>query len=184
MGKVYDAIDDRLAEFLTAQKVFFVATAPLAGDGHLNLSPKGLDSFRVLGPRTVAYQDFIGSGIETVAHLRENGRIVILFCAFDGAPKLVRLYGTGRSVEPCDPDFAELLAQFPERRTTRSIVRVQIDRVSDSCGYGVPLYRFEGERSQLDDWAARKGDEDLDRYKRENNATSIDGLPGLRRGES
>lgn len=181
MSKIHDGIDEALAAFIARQKVFFVATAPLAGDGHLNLSPKGLDSFRVCGPRTVAYQDFIGSGIETVAHLRENGRIVILFCAFEGPPKIVRLYGTGDAVEPGDAGFAELVALFPERRTTRSIVRVHVERIADSCGYGVPVYRFEGERSQLDDWAARKGDEDLERYKRENNARNVDGLPGLRR---
>lgn len=181
MGKIHEAIDDRLRAFLEAQKVFFVATAPLSAEQHLNLSPKGLDSFRVLGPTTVAYQDFIGSGVETVAHLRENGRIVMLFCSFDGPPKLVRLYGRGRALEPGDAQYDELLGRFPPRRTTRSIIRVELDRIADSCGFGVPLYRFEGERSQLDDWAARKDGADLERYKRENNTASIDGLPGLRR---
>ncbi len=181
MAKVHDSIDDRLREFLIAQKLFFVATAPLSGEGHLNLSPKGLDSFRVLDPVTVAYQDFIGSGVETIAHLRENGRIVFLFCSFDGPPKLVRLYGKGEAIEPGDPDFAGLEALFPPKRTTRSIIRVRLDRISDSCGFGVPLYRYEGERSQLDDWAARKGDADLERYKAENNVRNIDGMPGLRR---
>lgn len=181
MAKLYDTIDDRLAGFLGAQKVFFVATAPLAGGGRLNLSPKGTDTFRILDPRTVAYLDLTGSGIETVAHLRENGRVVILFCAFEGPPKIVRLHGRGEAIEPGDDGFAELVARFPARASTRAIVRMRLERISDSCGYGVPLYRYEGERSQLDEWARRKGPDGIVRYRAENNAKSIDGLPGLRR---
>lgn len=181
MGKLYDAIDDRLAAFLGEQKMFFVATAPLAPHGHLNLSPKGQDSFRILDARTVAYLDLTGSGVETVAHVRENGRIVMLFCAFEGPPKIVRLHGTAEAFEPSDAEFERLAALFPPRPSTRCVVRVRLDRISDSCGYGVPLYRYEAERSQLDDWADRKGAAGIARYRAENNAHSIDGLPGLRR---
>lgn len=181
MGKLYDAIDDRLAAFLGKQKVFFVASAPLAADGRLNLSPKGLDTFRILDPRTVAYLDFTGSGVETVAHVRENGRIAFLFCAFEGPPKIVRLHGAAEVIERGDDEFARLSALFPQRLGVRSVVRARLDRISDSCGYGVPLYRYEGDRSQLDDLASRMGEEAIARYRAENNARSIDGLPGLRR---
>lgn len=181
MGKLYEEIDERLAAFLTAQKIFFVATAPLSPEGHLNLSPKGTDSFRILDPKTVAYLDLTGSGIETVAHLRENGRVVIAFCAFEGPPKIVRLQGRGEALEPGDPGFAELAARFQAHPSARSIVRIRLDRIADSCGYGVPLYRYEGERPQMEEWAARKGAEGVVRYRAENNAESIDGLPGLRR---
>jgi len=181
MGKIYDGIDERLAQFIAAQHVFFVGTAPLAAGGHVNVSPKGLDSLRVLGPRRVAYLDLTGSGIETAAHLRENGRIVFMFCAFEGRPDIVRLHGRGRFVEPGDPDWPELSAHFPDHPSTRGIVLADIDRVADSCGYGVPLLGYQGERSQLSDWAARKGPDGLARYRRTENATSIDALPGLRR---
>jgi len=180
MGRTYDAIDDELRAFLEAQPVFFVATAPLAGDGLLNLSPKGLDSFRVLGPRTVGYVDLTGSGVETIAHLRENGRIVLCFCAFAGPPKIVRLHGRGTAVEPGDAAFAELAARFPAFPSTRAVVRVDVTRISDSCGYGVPRLALDGPRSQLLDWAERKGPDGLADYRAHNNATSVDGLPGLR----
>jgi hypothetical protein len=181
MGKVYEEIDERLAAFLTAQKMFFVATAPLSPEGHLNLSPKGTDSFRILDAKTVAYLDLTGSGIETVAHLRENGRVVIAFCAFEGPPKIVRLHGRGETLESGDAGFADLIGRFPTRPGTRSIVRVRLDRIADSCGYAVPLYRYEGERTQLDEWANRKGPQGVVSYRAEHNAESIDGLPGLRR---
>ncbi len=179
MGKIYDSIEGRIAELITRQHVFFVATAPLAGDGLVNVSPKGLDCFRVLGPRTVAYLDLVGSGVETVAHLRENGRITLLFCAFEGPPKIVRLYGSGEAVEPGAPDFDELVAHFPANPATRSIVRVECSRISDSCGFGVPLMSFQGERSQLTAWAQRKGPEAVRDYQRKENLESLDGLPGL-----
>jgi hypothetical protein len=156
-----------------------VATAPLAGEGLLNLSPKGLDSFRVLGPRSVAWLDLTGSGVETIAHLRENGRIVVMFCAFDGPPNILRLYGRGEVIEPGDAEFETLLAKFPKYPGTRSVIRVAIERVADSCGYAVPLMRFEGERSALIEWAERKGPEGLDEYQRTKNTLSLDGLPGL-----
>jgi hypothetical protein len=180
MGKVFDEIDARLRGFIESQHMFFVATAPLAADGHVNCSPKGLDALRVLGPRKVAYVDYVGSGIETVAHVQENGRIVIMLCAFDGTPKIVRLYGRGRVVERGTKDFADLLASFAPLGAIRSIVVVDLDRISDSCGYGVPSYAYQGERSQLPDWARAKGDVEVERYVREKNRISIDGLPGLR----
>ncbi len=180
MGKVYDGIDERLEAFIRAQHVFFVATAPLAAGGHVNLSPKGLDAFAILGPRRVAYLDLVGSGAETAAHLRENGRITLMFCAFEGPPKILRLYGRGEVVEPRDAAFPELVARFPAELGTRAVVRVDVARVADSCGYGVPLYAFEGERSQMRAWAERTGEEGLRRYQREHNLRSIDGLPALR----
>lgn len=179
MGKTYDAIDDTLAEFLRRQPVFFVATGPLAADGLLNLSPKGLDAFRVLDPHTVAYLDLTGSGVETIAHLRENGRIVLCFCAFDGPPKIVRLHGRGDVLEPCDADFAALAADFPPYPGIRSIIRVRVARVADSCGYAVPRMRFEGERDQLLAWAEHKGPDGVEAYRAERNARSLDGLPAL-----
>ncbi len=182
MAKVYDSIDAALTEFLHQQHVFFVATAPLAPDGHLNLSPKGLNTFAVLAPGEVAYLDLTGSGVETIAHLGENGRIVMMFCAFEGLPRIVRLYGRGAVLAPSHPDFSLLRARFPELPGVRSIIRVQVERVADSCGYGVPLYRYQGERSQLPEWAARKGENGVAAYRAANNAASIDGLPGLPRG--
>jgi hypothetical protein len=179
VGRTYDRIDERLSEFLAAQHVFFVATAPLSADGHLNLSPKGLETFRILGPRTVAYLDLTGSGVETVAHVRENGRIVLLFCAFEGPPKIVRLHGRGRVMLPEEADFEPLRSRFPPFEAVRSIIRVDLERISDSCGYGIPQYRYVAERPQLGDWARRKGPEGVIRYREEHNARSIDGLPGL-----
>lgn len=180
MAKLYDALDDRLTAFLSAQKVFFVGTAPLAADGHVNVSPKGLDSFRVLGPRTVGYVDFTGSGCETIAHLRESGRIVLLFCAFEGPPKILRLHGRGRVVERGDAEWAELAPRFPVRDGTRTILVVELTRICDSCGYSVPLMDFRAERRQLDDWVERKGPEGVAGHQRRYSARSIDGLPGMR----
>ncbi len=180
MGKVYEAIDERLAELIGRQHLFFVATAALSAEGSVNLSPKGLDSFVILDPHTVAYLDLVGSGAETIAHLRENGRITILFCSFEGSPLLLRLYGRGEVVEPGDEGFETLLTRFPKYPGTRSIIRVSITRIADSCGFGVPLYRFEGERTQLTSWAERKGEEGLREYQLGNNRVSLDGLPALR----
>jgi hypothetical protein len=179
MGKLYDEITPALADWLRQQRLFFVATAPLAGDGLVNCSPKGMESFRILGPRAVAYLDLTGSGIETVAHLRENGRIVFMFCAFAGPPKIVRLHGTGEVVTPGSPDYRELQASFPDHPGTRAIVRARLNRISDSCGYAVPRYEYSGERDTLDRWVESKGSDGLRRYRREKNARSLDGLPGL-----
>lgn len=180
MGSVYSELNDKLRELIAAQHMFFVATAPLAAEQHLNLSPKGLDAFRVLDDKTVAYLDLVGSGIETVAHLRENGRIVILFCAFTGTAKILRLYGRGRVVEPQDAEWEQLNRSFPSYTGARSIVVVDLERVAESCGWGVPLYEYVGQRTQLVEYADNKGPEKLEEYKAKNNARSIDGLPGLR----
>jgi hypothetical protein len=178
MARVYDAISDELAEFIGAQSVFFVATAPADG-GHVNLSPKGLDTFAVLDANTVAYLDLTGSGVETIAHLRENGRITIMVCAFDGKPNIVRLYGRGEVLPTGEPEADALLTRFGAYPGARSIIRVRLDRVSTSCGYGVPLLRYEGERDQLTKFAERRGPDGLVEYREEKNAASIDGLPGL-----
>lgn len=180
MGKRYDAIDERLTRFIEAQRVYFVGSAPLSGDGHVNVSPRGLDSLRILGPRHVAFVDFVGSGIETLAHLRENGRIVLMFCAFEGPPKILRLHGRGRALERDDADWEALAARLPVRPDARAIIEVEVTRIADSCGYGVPLCRFESEREQLDRWVERKGPDGLEAFTRAENARSIDGLPGLR----
>jgi hypothetical protein len=176
-------IDDRLAGWMLDQHVFFVGTAPLDGAGHVNVSPKGIaGSFAVLGPRSVAYLDRTGSGVETIAHLRENGRIVVMFCAFDGPPKIVRLHGRGDVVEPGDPGFDELAARFPSAgaRGVRSIITVAVDRISDSCGFGVPVMEYQGDRETMDRWVSGKSDAELAAYRRDKNAASIDGLPGVR----
>jgi hypothetical protein len=179
VGRVYAEIDERNAGFIRGQRVFFVATAPLSGDGHVNLSPKGLESFAILGPREVAYVDLVGSGVETAAHLRENGRIVFMFCAFEGPPRILRLHGRGEVVEPADAAWAALAARLPEHPQARAIVCARITRISDSCGYGVPLHRYEAERTQLRAWAERKGPEGLRAYVVEHDR-SIDGLPAFR----
>jgi hypothetical protein len=181
VGKVFSELDQRNVDFIRAQHVFFVASAPCDGDGLVNLSPKGLDSFAVLDPLTVAYIDLVGSGVETVAHLRENGRIAILFCGFEGPPRLLRLHGRGEVFEPGDEEWDELCRHFPKYASARAIIRVRLLRISDSCGYGVPLYRFEGDRPQLLQWAERRGRDGLAAYKAENNRQSVDGLPALRR---
>ena len=193
MGKVFEAIDERLALWIAAQSMFFVGTAPLDADGHVNISPKGpIGCLRVLGPSRVAYLDLVGSGAETIAHLRENGRIVVMLCAFAGPPRIVRLHGRGSVVTASDGGFAGLLTAcgfeldgklgaLPELR--RSIVDVEVDRVSDSCGYGVPLMSYQGRREHQDLWAAKRlrvgGPDALLDYQREKNEVSIDGLPAV-----
>jgi len=159
--------------------MFFVATAPLAGDGLINCSPKGIDTFRILGPREVAYLDLTGSGIETVAHVRENGRIVLMFCAFTGPPKIVRLHGTGEVLLPETVGFLALRPLFPEVCGARAIVRARLNRIGDSCGYAVPRYEFLEQRDALLKWADGKSDAELAEYHRRKNARSLDGLVGL-----
>jgi hypothetical protein len=146
----------------------------------VNVSPKGLDSFAVLGPRSVAYLDVVGSGAETIAHLRENGRITLMFCAFEGLPRIVRLYGRGEAIEPGDAEFDALAARFPRYPSTRSVIRVALERIADSCGYGVPLMQYAGERTQIAEWADRKGADGLRAYQLDRNRVSLDGLPALR----
>ena len=179
MAATLDEIGADLARWISEQPMFFVATAPSGAGGHVNVSPKGLAALAVLGPHRVAYLDLTGSGVETIAHLRENGRITLMFSAFDGPPKTLRLYGRGRVVPVDDSEFATLAGHFPDMLGARSIIVVTLDRIADSCGYGVPRYRYEGERPQLVDWADRKGPDGVVAYRAERNAASIDGLPGL-----
>jgi hypothetical protein len=179
MAKAHDSISDELRTWIEQQHLFFVATAPLAASGHVNCSPKGLDSLRVLGPLEVAYADLTGSGAETAAHVRENGRIVLMFCAFAGPPKIVRLHGRGTILEMGSPEFDLMRAAFPEHLGTRAIVHVAVTRVSDSCGYAVPLLDFRSDREGLTRWAAAKGTDGLQTYREQKNASSIDGLPAL-----
>ncbi len=179
MGKEYAEIDERMAAWIGRQHMFFVATAPLAADGLINCSPKGLDSLRVLGPRKLAYIDLGGSGIETVAHVRENGRITIMLCAFAGPPKIFRFYGQGQTLRQGDNGFEALLAEFPEQPSVRNIVVVNVERIIDSCGYAVPEFSFNRDRDSLHNWINAKTPEAIDAYRRENNSESLDGLPGL-----
>lgn len=182
--KVYDEITPKLEAFIQAQKMFFVATAPLSEDGHVNLSPKGYDSFAVLGPTEVAWLDLGGSGIETMAHLKENGRIVVMFCAFEGAPLILRLFGKGEAVQFDDPRFPALLEKFPGFDKARAIITIKLDRIQDSCGWGVPFMDFREERDQLKrtwDHAYKKHGDAVDQDFYDSNATSIDGLPGMER---
>ena len=179
MGKVFDTITPELQKWIEKQKMFFVATAPLSANGHINCSPKGLDSFRIIDAHTVAYQDLTGSGIETIAHIQENKRIVLMFCAFNGPPKIVRLHGEGEAITPGHKGFEFLSSQFPYRRGTRAYIRIQLNRISDSCGYAVPLYEFVKDRDVLDKWAEAKNDEGLEEYRAAKNAVSIDGIKGL-----
>jgi hypothetical protein len=183
VGRTYESLEGRLGQFVRRQPVFFVATAPLGADGHVNCSPKGNDaSLVVLGPDRIAYQDLTGSGAETIAHLRENGRIVVMFCAFQGPPRIVRIHGRGRVVLPADPEWADLSGRFPDRLGTRAVIVVDAERISDSCGYAVPLMSFESHRSNLDHWAQEKGPEGLVAYREEKNAVSLDGLVALPTG--
>lgn len=177
MGKFSSSIADHHKQFIESQRMFFVGTAPLSAKGHINLSPKGLDSFRVLSSNKVGYMDIVGSGNETSAHILENGRITFMFCAFDGPPNILRLYGTGRTVLPGDAEWAELSSQFEILPATRQINVANIYKVQTSCGFAVPYYNYKGERDQAHKWAAKKGAEGLEDYKREKNLVSMDGLP-------
>jgi hypothetical protein len=179
VGRTYDGIDDDLAAWLQQQPLWFVGTAPLAGDGHVNVSPRGHDTFSVLGPHRVAWVDYTGSGIETVAHLRENGRICLMFCSYDDRPRIVRLHGRGTVVMPGEPAYDDVVARHPAHPSTRAVVVVDVDRVSDSCGFGVPVMDVVGERDLLRRGAERRGPEGLAEYRATKNAASIDGLPGL-----
>jgi hypothetical protein len=178
MAKVIPALDDALIEWIARQHVFFVASAPSDG-GHVNLSPKGHDSLRVLDETTVAYLDLTGSGAETIAHTRENGRLTVMFCAFEGPPRILRLFGTGVAHPAGTARYAELAPLFPDLPGRRSIVVLDIDRVQTSCGYAVPFMDYRSERETLQQWAHRKDDAELAGYWAEKNTESIDGLPAL-----
>jgi len=188
MGMVFEHIDEKLRAFIEAQPVFFVATAPSGSDGHVNVSPKGgANMFRVTGPHGFAYVDMLGSGIETVAHMRENGRVCVMFAAFAGPPKIVRLYGRGRVVQQGEAEFDDLLDSFAleprQLQAVRSIVMVDVTRIADACGYAVPEMRFERERDQLlrfaDNRIRKEGPDAVRRYSTVSNASSIDGLTGI-----
>jgi Pyridoxamine 5'-phosphate oxidase len=177
MGKFFNNIEGKHAEFIKKQHLFFVGTAPLSVNGHVNLSPKGMDCFRILSSTRVAYMDIVGSGNETSAHILENGRITFMFCAFDGPPNILRLYGNGRTVLNGDAEWVELSACFKLVLATRQIIVADIDMVQTSCGFSVPYYSYEGERDQAEKWAQNKGVDGLETYKDEKNLKSIDGLP-------
>lgn len=177
MAKVFDSITEKLQKFIVKQHIFFVATAPLDCNGHVNLSPKGLESFRILSPHKVAYLDLTGSGNETSAHLQENGRITLMFCAFEEPPSILRLYGTGKTILPGNSEWQFLYPQFSQIPGTRQIIVADIERVQTSCGFGVPLYQYEGQRQTLVNWAAKKGEEGIREYHLKKNLATIDGLP-------
>jgi len=189
MGSTYDLIDDHLRDWIASQPLYFVASAPLSGEGHVNLSPKGpIGTLRVIGPTEIAYLDTVGSGAETVAHLRENGRIVVMLCAFDGPPRIVRFHGRGEVILPRDERFAALLAEgdfedasLPQAR--RAIIVVDVTRVGDSCGYGVPLMAFEGTRDHHALATAKRlrtlGEDGYAAHRAQSNTVSLDGLPAV-----
>lgn len=179
MAQTFEGIPDEFARWLEVQPVFFVATATTDPDARVNVSPRGLDTFRVLGPNRVAWLDLTGSGVETIAHLKEDGRITLMFCAFDGSPKVVRLYGRGRVHEPGDDVHDEMRPRLPDLPGARAFIDVAVDRVSSSCGFGVPFMEFVGKRTELVESAERKGEAKMAAYRARKNAESIDGLPGL-----
>lgn len=175
MAKFFDRIDDKIRRFIAEQKMFFTASAP--ADGRVNLSPKGIDTFRVLDEKTVCYLDLTGSGNETAAHIKENGRLTIMFCSFSGAPLILRLYGTGEVVSQKSEKWVELINLFDDFAGTRQIIVLDVESLQTSCGFGIPLYEFKENRSTLIDWAENKGADGIEKYRREKNQTSIDGLP-------
>ena len=177
MAKFFEKIDGKIRKFIGEQQMFFTASAPLAGDGRVNLSPKGIDTFRVLDERTVCYLDLTGSGNETAAHLAENGRLTIMFCSFAGAPLILRLYGRGEIVHQNADNWRDYAALFEDYPGTRQVVVLHVESLQTSCGFGVPLYEFKEDRRQLIEWAERKGTDGIENYWRDKNQTSIDGLP-------
>ena len=180
MSKTYDAVEGRLRDFVERQPVFFVATAPSGDGGHVNVSPKGLaDTFVVVDEHTVAYLDLTASGAETIAHVRQNGRITLMFCSFEKAPNVVRLHGRGRVVSLYDDDFAAWAARFPANPAARAVIVVDVERVSDSCGYALPIMELSTERDVLTPNMERRGPDGVVAYRRQKNRTSIDGLPAF-----
>jgi hypothetical protein len=177
MGKFSEKISETHQSFIEQQHIFFVATAPLSGSGHVNLSPKGLDCFKVLSSDRVAYMDLISSGNETSAHTLENGRITFMFCSFDQVPNILRLYGKGYTVLPTDPQWNSLTEHFTIYPSTRQIIVADISKVQTSCGFGVPMFNYEGERNIHFEWAEKKGPVGLQEYIKEKNLVSLDGLP-------
>lgn len=179
MAKDYETIDDAIREWIGRQKMFFVSTAPLAREGSINCSPKGMDTFRVTGPREICYMDLTGSGAETIAHLRENGRVTIMMCALEGAPRIFRFYGVGRVARAGTPEFDDKARLFSQTVGDRSIIVVDVQRIRDSCGYGVPEYRHVRDRDHLAKWMDAKGEQGITDYWAKENRQSLDGLPAL-----
>ena len=177
MGKLHDSITPELAQFIQSQPLFFVASAPSGPTGHVNCSPKGMDTFRILSPKQFAYLDLTGSGNETAAHITQNGRLTVMFCAFEDKPVILRLYATARLIRPDSPDWPTFSTHFPTLPGTRQIILANITRVQTSCGFGVPVMTFSQHRDLLPKWAESKGPDGLQRYRDEKNRTSIDGLP-------
>ena len=177
MAKFLEKIDEKIGKFIAEQKMFFTASAPLSGEGRVNLSPKGIDTFRVLDEKTVCYLDLTGSGNETAAHVAENGRLTIMFCSLAGAPLILRLYGRGEIVGQRSEKWGELARLFEDYPGRRQIVVLHVESLQTSCGFGVPVYEYQAERSQLIEWAERKGEDGIENYWRDKNQTSIDGLP-------
>ncbi len=175
MATFHDELDESVCEFIRAQHLFFVATAPQ--EGRISLSPKGMDSLRVFNEREVGYLDVTGSGNETAAHVLQNGRLTLMFCSFDRTPLILRLYGTGRTLHPRDAEFEERMEAFDPIVGARQIILLSIESIQKSCGYSIPFYEYQGEREALNKWAEKKGQEELDKYREEKNTTSIDGLP-------
>lgn len=179
MGKVIESIDEELAAWIESQPLWFVATAPLAIDGHVNVSPRGHDTLSVLGPNKVAWVDLTGSGAETIAHIRENGRICLMFASFNARPKIVRLHGHASVSLPGQQDFEHVTKLHPAHPSTRAVIVVDVTRVSDSCGWGVPIKEVREERDLLMLQAEKKGPDGMASYRHDKNSTSIDGLPAL-----
>jgi len=177
MGKFFTTLQASHITFIKKQRMFFTASAPLSDQGHVNLSPKGSDCFRVLSESRVAYMDLIGSGNETSAHILENGRLTFMFCAFEGPPRILRLYCTGITVLPDNTLWEELSKNFHLQKGTRQIILADVYEVQTSCGFSVPLYNYAGERTHAQDWANKKGYDGLEQYKKEKNRLSIDNLP-------
>ncbi len=179
MAQLFEVLDDTLRAWINMQKMFFVASAPLAADGIVNCSPKGLDSLRIIDDTTVAYLDLTGSGAETIAHIKENKRLCIMFCAFSGAPRILRLQGDGHVHLPDSDEFAKLIALFPDIPGKRAIISLNIKRIADSCGYGVPEYEYKKDRQTMVKWAEKKGPNGIAAYQQEHNTKSLDGLPSI-----
>ncbi|MEH1924451.1 MAG: pyridoxamine 5'-phosphate oxidase family protein [Nostoc sp.] len=176
MSKLFDCITKELQDFIAAQHLFFVGSAPLSPTGHVNLSPKGFNCFRILSPNRVGYLDLTGSGNETSAHLQENGRITFMFCAFQEPPCILRLYGQGTTILPSSPDWDSLYSLFLPIPGTRQIIVADIEKIQTSCGFGIPLYEYQGQRQTLVNWASKKGEEGVREYQQQKNLVSIDGL--------
>ena len=181
MGKVYEQIDDRLSAWIAEQPMFFVATAPLSAEGHVNVSPRGHDTLSVLGPHRIGWIDYTGSGVETIGHLQENCRICVMFCAFTNRPRIVRIHGRGRVAYQGDSEFVDLVSRHPAHPSTRAAIIVDVTRISDACGFGVPVMALVGERDLLAAFADKRGPDGMAEYRAERNAVTIDGMPGIPR---